>query len=174
MDHTAKCLCSVNMFLLSAKYTLKLYIFRYILCLQHTISLIHRSIFLSWIYSQLQFMVRKLVKSLDNISPHRQLKLSLCHKKKLRGYNSLCHWRLTAHRSKGCGLRVNPTTGVISSSSSVTPGGGVKRKRWRRKLKKRKSSILAKLSPRHALRPAMQKCNKSIGDHIFTIVKHLW
>lgn len=58
-----------------------------------------------------------------------------------------------AHSLWGTGLRVKPTAGVRSSSSSVTPGGGVKRNCCRRDVKKRKISILARLSPRHILRP---------------------
>ena len=72
----------------------------------------------------------------------------------------LPHCRLTAHSSWGEGLRTKPTAGVRSRSSSVTPGGGVKRKRWRRVVKKRKSSILARLSPRHTLRPVRTKSGK--------------
>ena len=67
-----------------------------------------------------------------------------------------CQTWLTAHSWWGEGLRVKPTAGVRSSCSSVTPGGGVNLKRWRREVKKRKSSILARPSPRHARRPWRQ------------------
>lgn len=67
------------------------------------------------------------------------------------------HCRLTAHSSWGAGGMTKPSAGVRSSSSSETPGGGVKWKRWRREVKKRKSSIFARLSPRHALRPERAK-----------------
>lgn len=76
-------------------------------------------------------------------------------------FGCLPHWRLTAHSTWGEGLRVKPTAGVRSSSSSVTPGGGVKRKCWRRDAKKRKSSIFARLSPRHTLRPARATSSRS-------------
>lgn len=67
---------------------------------------------------------------------------------------SSLYWRGMAQSLWGEGLRVKPNAGVRSSSSSPTPGGGVKRNCWRRDVKKRKISILARPSPRHTLRPA--------------------
>lgn len=65
----------------------------------------------------------------------------------------MCEARLTAHSLWREGFNVKPTAGVRSSCSSDTPGGGVKRKCCCKEVKKRKSSILARLSPRHTLRP---------------------
>lgn len=67
---------------------------------------------------------------------------------------SAAHIQETAHSLWAEGLRVRPTRGVRSKSSSETPGGGEKRKCCRRVVKKMKSSILAKDSPRQILRPA--------------------
>lgn len=68
--------------------------------------------------------------------------------------------RETAHSSWGEGLRVKPTRGVRSRSSSETPGGGVKQKRCMIVVKKMKSSILARPSPRQILRPVRLKKKK--------------
>jgi len=83
---------------------------------------------------------------------------------------------LRAHRVWGLGPKVNPGNGVRSSSSSVTPGGGVKRKRWRREVKKRKSSILARPSPGHTLWPEIQTCsrNEKTAEDTFIISEILF
>lgn len=72
-------------------------------------------------------------------------------------HGAVCQKRLMAHSSWGKGFRVMPMTGVRSRSSSDTPGAGLKWKRWRREVKKRKSSIFAKPSPRQILRPATRR-----------------
>lgn len=77
------------------------------------------------------------------------------------------HLRRTAHNFCGRGERVKPTTGVKSNSSSETPGGEVKRKCWRRAVKNKNSSILARLSPGHALRPAQSSAWDSLIIIIF-------
>jgi len=52
---------------------------------------------------------------------------------------------------------VNPDSAIVSSSDSLTPGGGLKVNFCIKPVKKMKSSIVARLSPRQFLRPAMPK-----------------
>lgn len=66
------------------------------------------------------------------------------------------HTRGTAHSWCGKGVWFMPIAGATSSSSGETPALGVKLKCCRRVVMKMKSSILARLSPGHALRPARE------------------
>lgn len=72
------------------------------------------------------------------------------------------HRQETAHSLWGEGFRVRPTRGVRWRWSSETPGGGQKRKCCSRVLKKMKSSILARPSPRQTLRPVRDSEEKDL------------
>lgn len=82
--------------------------------------------------------------------------LSLCGMRK-GGENQ----RGTASILNSLGEWVKPNT---PSRLGISPGTGDKVKRWRRAVKKRNSSILARFSPRHTRLPATVDSSFRSGD----------
>lgn len=76
----------------------------------------------------------------------------------------VCHsLRVVAQISKGWGERVTPKRGFSTGS---TPGGVEKLKRCMKQVKKRKSSIRARFSPRHKRLPAAKSQNNESSDNL--------